>query len=148
LTGDLVEIAKGILGWFPLQLIDEMGPPESKFTSDIFDVILGIGLDLQQSFNLNFSDLVPTLLLPDGTTQSLTLGKPATIANASTQLGGLNPDGTVNFTVGLLPQATLTNDTSLGGNMNVTLTAGQFAYKAIDVTLYHSSFNVPLGNLG
>jgi VCBS repeat-containing protein len=147
LTGDLVELAKGLFGSFPLQLIDEMGPPESKVTTDILDVFLGIGSNLIQKFDLNSSGLVPALVLEDGTAEPLMFGVPLTILNASSH--DQNQDGKIGMSLGLVPQATLTNNTSVGASMNASITAGVFDYKSLGpVTAYKTSFNVPLGTLG
>jgi hypothetical protein len=81
------------------------------------------------------------------------LGVPLTITNASSKLGGVNSNDQVSFNIGVLPTANLTNDVSLGGNANVTITAGHFAYHSVlgslGTTLYGpKTFNLASGTIG
>jgi hypothetical protein len=72
------------------------------------------GIGLQQTFDLSASGLAPTLTAADGTQEPLKFGTPLVIDNASSH--NTTP-GPVNFTLGLTPNATLSNDTSLAGQL-------------------------------
>ncbi len=111
---------------------------------DVLDLILGIGLDVVQKFNLNTSGLVPSMKLEDGTTEPLTFGTPLTIPNASSH--DSDHDGKIGFSLGLVPAATLTNNTSLGASMNASITALALSVSHIgSFTAYHNSTTVQLG---
>jgi hypothetical protein len=116
LSGDLVAMASTAL----------LGSDVTDFSAgplsiDVLDLILGIGLDVVQKFDLNSSGLMPALTLEDGTVEPLTFGTPLTITNASSH--DANHDGMIGFSLGLVPSATLTNNTSLGASMNAGITA-------------------------
>jgi hypothetical protein len=116
-TGDLLDLIAGLTtGSFNDDFYDKDG---NQF-ADLLDLAMTTGLHLVQKFDLNSSGLTPVLLV-DGTPEPISLdGTPLTIPNASSL-------GSTPFVInlGLVPQATLTNNTSIGANMNVSITALQ-----------------------
>ncbi|MGE5157170.1 MAG: hypothetical protein ACM3OF_03385, partial [Gemmatimonas sp.] len=111
---------------------------------DVLDLILGIGLDVVQKFDLNSSGLVPALVLEDGTPEPLTFGTPLTIADASSH--DVNHDGKIGISLGLVPAATLTNNTSLGASMNASITALALSVPHIgSFTAFKAGTTVQLG---
>jgi hypothetical protein len=139
LSGDLVAMVSTALVGSDVTDIN-VGP----LSIDILDLILGIGLDAVQKFNLNTSGLVPVLTLEDGTVEPLTFGAPLTIANASSH--DTNHDGQISFGLGLVPSATLTNNTSLGASMNASITALALSVSHIgSFTAFKAGTTVQLG---
>ncbi|MCC8977397.1 Ig-like domain-containing protein [Bradyrhizobium acaciae] len=139
LSGDLVAIASNILLGSDVTDIN-VGP----LSIDVLDLILGIGLNVVQKFDLNSSGLVPALVLEDGTVESLSFGTPLTIPNASTH--DLNHDGKIDLNLGLVPAATLTNNTSLGATMNASITALALSVSHIgSFTAFKAGTTVQLG---
>jgi hypothetical protein len=111
---------------------------------DVLDLILGIGLDVVQKFNLSTSGLVPVLKLEDGTLEPLSFGAPLTIPDASSH--DIDHDGKISFSLGLVPSATLTNNTSLGASLNAGITALALSVSHIgSFTAYKNSTTVQLG---
>lgn len=93
---------KGSVGSLPLQL---------SYT--ILAATLAPGIDMQQAFTLNASGLTPTLQSGNGSTVPFSFGSPTIIDNPTS----------TNFSLGLTPDTTLSNDTSLGGQLVVGLRA-------------------------
>jgi hypothetical protein len=115
LSGDLVSMASNII--FGTDVTDvDLG----ILQIDLLDIIVGLGLNVVQKFDLNSSGLVPTMFLEDGTAEALTFGSPLTISNASSH--DSNHDGQIGFAIGLVPAATLTNNTSVGATLNASIT--------------------------
>ncbi|WP_143278178.1 hypothetical protein [Bradyrhizobium sp. UFLA03-84] len=139
LSGDLVAIASNII--FGTDVTDiNIGP----LSIDVLDLILGIGLNVVQKFDLNSSGLVPALVLEDGTVEPLSFGTPLTIPNASSH--DFNHDGKIEFGLGLVPTATLTNNTSLGATMNASITALALSVSHIgSFTAFKAGTTVQLG---
>ncbi len=139
LSADLVAVASNIIFGTDVTDID-LGP----LSIDVLDLILGIGLDVVQKFDLNSSGLVPALILEDGTPKALTFGSPLTIPNASSY--DLNHDGKIDLSLGLVPAATLTNNTSLGASMNASITALALSVSHIgSFTAFKAGTTVQLG---
>ena len=139
LSGDLVAMASTAI--FGSDVTDvSLGP----LNVDILDLILGIGLDVVQKFDLNSSGLTPVLTLEDGTMEPLSFGAPLTIANASSH--DSNHDGNIGFSLALVPTATLTNNTSLGASLNAGITALALSVSGIgSFTAFKASTTVQLG---
>lgn len=141
-TGDILDIASALIGGGSFN--DDFFDKDGNQWADLLDLGMSIGLNLVQKFDLNSSGLTPALLV-DGHPEPLSLdGTPLTIANASS-LGSTPFD----LSLGLVPQATLTNKTSIGANMNVSITAGQVSFGILGslTALKTTSLNIPLGTL-
>jgi hypothetical protein len=139
LSGDLVALASTI--FFGSDVTDiNLG----ILSIDVLDLILGVGLNVVQKFDLNSSGLVPALQLEDGTLEPLTFGTPLTIANASSH--DSNHDGMIGFNLGLVPAATLTNNTSLGATANASITALALSVSHIgSFTAFKAGTTIQLG---
>jgi hypothetical protein len=117
LSGDLIAMASDII--FGTDVTDvDLG----ILQIDLLDIIVGAGLNVVQKFDLSSAGLMPMLTLEDGTpepTFSFT-GPLLTIQNASSH--DLNHDGMLGYSIGLVPIATLTNNTSVGATLNASIT--------------------------
>jgi hypothetical protein len=140
LSGDLIAIASNILFGTDVTDID-LG----ILQIDILDLIVGIGLNVVQKFDINSSGLVPGLVLEDGTPEPLfNFGSPLTIPNASSH--DLNSDGKIGFSIGLVPAASLTNDTSIGVTANGSITALALHLNSVgSVTAFKHGTTLQLG---
>jgi hypothetical protein len=142
LSGDLIAMASDLI--FDTDVTDL--PLDGVGNIDLLDLIVGIGLDVVQKFDLNSSGLTPALMLEDGTVEPLTFGAPLTIQNASSH--DANHDGNIGFSVGLVPNATLTNKTSLGVSANASITALALSVSHIgSFTAFKGSTTIQLGTL-
>jgi len=143
LSGDLIAMASDLI--FGSDVTDlSIG---GVIDIDILDLIVGIGLNVVQKFDVNNTGLVPTMMLEDGTLEPLPTpfgSGTLTIPNVSTH--DANHDGQIGFSIGLVPQATLTNNTSLGVTANAGITALALSVQSIgSFTAFKASTNIQLG---
>jgi hypothetical protein len=140
LSGDLIAMASNII--FQTDVTDiNLG----ILQIDLLDLIVGLGLNMVQKFDLNSSGLMPALVLEDGTAEPLfNFGAPLTIPNASVH--DSNHDGMLGYSIGLVPAATLTNNTSLGATLNASITALAAHLNSVgSFTAFQHSTNLQLG---
>jgi len=121
-------VLDAILGSDPLKgTVGNIPPLQIKYT--ILAATLAPGVDVQQSFNLNPGNLMGTLTNGNGSTIPFSFGMPTFLDNPSS----------TDFNLSLSPDATLSNDTSLAGQLKV----GLRALKA-SITV---GFTTPVGNV-
>jgi hypothetical protein len=87
---------------------------------DLLDIIVGLGLNVVQKFDLSSAGLQPVLTLEDGAQPAFSFTGGLTIQNASSH--DSNHDGMLGYSLGLVPIATLTNNTSVGATLNASIT--------------------------
>jgi hypothetical protein len=104
-------VLDAILGSDPLKGSAGSAPLQVSYT--ILAATLAPGIDLQQSFKLNPGSLIPTLKNGLGSTIPFSFGSPTILDN---------PTNT-NFDLTLTPDPTLSNNTSLAGQLVVGLRA-------------------------
>jgi len=105
-------VLDAILGSDPLKgTVGNIPPLQIKYT--ILAATLAPGVDVQQSFNLNPGNLTGTLTNGKGSTIPFSFGTPTFLDNPSS----------TDFNLSLSPDATLSNDTSLAGQLKVGLRA-------------------------
>lgn len=130
-----------LAAWFlpPLAFLD--ADPTDPNNFELLDFDITGGLNFIQTFALGLAATSTTLILEDGTALALTFGTPMTISNASSH--DLNGDGIVEFDFALDPNVTLSNETTLGGNIDGEL----WVPKNFDFTLVHEHFDIVEGPL-
>jgi hypothetical protein len=139
ISGDLIAMASNLIFGTDVTDIDF-----GVGNIDILDLILGVGLNVVQKFDLSSSGLMPALVLEDGTPEALMPGVPLTISTAS--IHDLNHDGKIDLSLGLVPQATLKNDTSVGSTLNASITALAISVSHIgSFTAFKHGTNIQLG---
>jgi hypothetical protein len=120
---------------------------------DLVDVDVSGGLNFLQEFAMALGDLSGTLTFEDGSSQPFTIGDSLLISNASLKDSLGDNDGLVEFTFGVDPMATLSNETDLGFNIGgeIALFSVELGY---DVTIpnpfgddVHLADSVSLGPL-
>jgi hypothetical protein len=94
--------------------------PIYSFSYTLLKGTVAPGVDLKQAFSLFDNGLTPTLTTTNGTPVSLNFGTPTIIDNASTLDTG---PGTIGFNLGLTPDTSLENDTSLEFQLTLGLKA-------------------------
>jgi hypothetical protein len=105
-------VLDAILGSDPLKgTVGNIPPLQIKYT--VLAATLAPGVDVQQSFNLNPGNLMGALKNGNGSTIPFSFGTPTILDNPSS----------TNFNLNLTPDATLSNDTSLAGQLVVGLRA-------------------------
>lgn len=88
---------------------------------DLLDVDVTGGLNFLQKFGMLLGDLSGVLLFEDGSNQAFTVGSSLLISDAKLiDLGG-DQDGLVEFQFGVVPAATLHNETDLGFNIGAEI---------------------------
>jgi len=139
LSGDLIAMASNLIFGTDVTDIDF-----GVGSIDILDLILGVGLNVVQKFDLSSSGLMPTLFLEDGTFEPLMPGLPLTVPNAS--IHDTNQDGHIDLSLGLVPQATLTNNSSIGADLNASITALAISVSHLgSFTAFKHGTNIQLG---
>jgi hypothetical protein len=104
-------VLDAILGSDPLKGSIGSAPLQVSYT--ILAATLAPGLDVQQSFNLNPGNLAGTLKNGNGSVIPFNFGTPTIVDNPSS----------TNFNLNLTPDATLSNETDLGGQLVVGIRA-------------------------
>jgi len=89
---------------------------------DLVDVDVSGGLNFLQEFAMALGDLTGVLTFEDGSIQPFTIGDSLLISDASLKDSLGDNDGLVEFTFGLDPTATLSNETDLGFNIGAEIT--------------------------
>ena len=141
ITGDLVQLVNSIAPILPgISEIHTQGKAGSSLDFVSLKALLSVGLALVQKFNLSSSglegpgDTVPVLVLGDPGDQifePFTFGAPLTIPDASALV---NPaTGKIDISLALVPEAILTNNTSLQPNMKVALTVASVSFGALGI---------------
>jgi hypothetical protein len=102
---------------------------------DIADIDLFSGFDFFQSLVMQAQGLQGVLTFEDGSIVPFVFGSELNFAHASAIDAAGNNDGTVDFTLTVDPQATLTNHTSLDFNLGVSFSAMTItgAYNVLDL---------------
>jgi hypothetical protein len=105
-------VLDAILGSDPLK--GSVGSlPGVQISYTILAATLAPGVDVQQTFDLNASGLTPVLKNGSGTTIPFSFGSPTILQSPSN----------TNFSLGLTPDTTLENQTSLAGQLEIGLRA-------------------------
>lgn len=138
LTLDVDQLANLLLGG-ALSFIDPNPTDPDNF--ELIDLDITGGLNFIQEFALGLAATSTMLVLEDGTEFALTFGTPMTISNVSQY--DANNDGNVEFDFALDPNVTLSNQTSLGGNIDAEL----WIPKNFELTLVHEHFDIVEGPL-
>jgi len=122
---------------------DDINDKNGNPIVDLLDLGMTFGLDLVQKFDLSSLGLTPVLVV-NGIPELLSLdGTPTTIQHASQVFGGST---SFDISLGLVPTADLTNQTSIGANINAQLTAGQFFFGALGTLTLVKPTTIPVLN--
>jgi hypothetical protein len=149
LKGDLIAMASDLI--FAGADVTDIGIP-GVLSLDLLDLAGKIGLNLVQNFDLSSSGLVSPgqtgaeLTVGDGSsaqTDMLTPGVPLTIQHASSLA---NSSGNIDMALALVPQAKVKNQTSVGADVNGSITVLAFSLLSFfNVTAFHKSGGAQIG---
>ncbi|MEO7189304.1 MAG: Ig-like domain-containing protein [Sphingomicrobium sp.] len=127
--------------FFPALAILDANPTDPN-NFELLDLDVTAGLNIIQDFALSLATAsAANLVLEDGTVIALTIGTQLRIDNATSH--DLNGDGTVDMHIALDPNVELTNNTSLGGNLDADL----WIPKNFDFSLVAEHFDIVSGPL-
>ncbi|MDA9762131.1 cadherin-like domain-containing protein [Desulfobacterales bacterium] len=117
---------------FPQEVISgEFGPIEYQ----LFDIDLGLGLNLVQSFEMQFDGLTGSINFnePDGeNTFEFVFGETLVFDNALERFD-TNNDELINYSIASAPIANLQNDTGIGLNFNGSIEGPAFSVPLIEI---------------
>jgi hypothetical protein len=122
-----------------LHLLD--ADPTDPDNFELLDFDLTAGLNVIQEFGLGLGSTGVNLVLEDGTSMAMTFGTPLTVQNASSH--DANHDGVVDYSFSLDPNVTLSNETSIGGELSAHL----WIPKNFDFSLVDQEFPIVDGPL-
>jgi len=148
-----LNVSVNIIGVILDAIFDGENPLEGNFGPINYNLLsgtVGFGAALGQSFALNDLGLSPTLLVGTSQTpETLNFGTPLVIDNASSL--GLS-GGALPISLGLTPDATLNNTTSIVPGVTAGITVGQLSvslppFPSISGSLFSASATFPIASI-